>query len=662
MRLTTGREVSGLTANKEVVNSNYKSQRIDIAFNPLEEKFEVADAAIRRDPAFIPDISNVWHGDIFDIVDSYLQSLENTREVTPEDQRAIKSALMSLHGLKNFPFTALELSSEMDEEQVADVFVRINSKGTSLKQSDFILTLMSVFWDEGRHELEKFCRTSRQASDSDPSPYNHYIKPDPDELLRVSVGVGFKRARLSSLYNILRGKDLETGEFNEERRDAQFDVLKEAQSRALNLTYWHDFLKVPREAGYQGGRQLTSHNNLLFSYILYLIGRTEYNIPEHKLRRPLARYFFMSNLSGRYTGSPESAMGSDLARFRDVDDPDEFIAILDRICDSVLTGDYWSITLPNDLSSSSARSPKLFAYYAALCLLDARGLYSKLKVHELLEPSVHSNKRAVERHHLFPRGYLNATGITGNTAKNQMANYALVEWRDNVDISDSPPADYAPEFEERFSKEELRAMYDWHALPNGWWDMDYNAFLERRRELMARVISEGYTLLAPSAETPAESDKTLVSQLIEEGEGTGVEFKSTLRINLHTNDKDPRMELGVLKTIAGFLNGRGGTLFIGLNDDGEPLGLENDGFPNEDKMNLHLVNLLRDRVGPQFMMYIHPHFTDYDGKRVFAVECSPSNSPTYVKDGTSEHFYVRGGAATNELTMSQAEKYIAERF
>src|SRR5690606_28866738 len=127
-----------------------------------------------------------------------------------------------------FPFTTLSLASTISEEQVSEVFVRINSEGKKLNQADFILTLMSVFWDEGRRELEEFCRNARKPAKG-PSPFNHFIQPDPDQLLRVGVGLGFRRARLQYVYSILRGKDLETEQFSEARREAQFDILKHAQ-------------------------------------------------------------------------------------------------------------------------------------------------------------------------------------------------------------------------------------------------------------------------------------------------------------------------------------------------------------------------------------------------------------------------------------------------
>jgi predicted HTH transcriptional regulator len=153
-----------------------------------------------------------------------------------------------------------------------------------------------------------------------------------------------------------------------------------------------------------------------------------------------------------------------------------------------------------------------------------------------------------------------------------------------------------------------------------------------------------------------------VSDLIASGETGAIEFKSTLRTNLHTGEKDPRMELAALKSIAGFLNAKGGILILGVADDGTPVGLEKDGFSDEDKMSLHLINLLKDRIGAQHSISIEPRFDDYNGVRVFVVECSPSPTAVYVKDGPAEKFFVRYGPSTLELTGSAAQAYIKQRF
>ncbi len=650
--------------NIPVLRSSFEREYIRIAFNPIEEKFEVADAAILRDKAFLPNISVLWSKDtdLFEVVDDYLNGLYTSRDVSERDRRAIRKAISKLQGLTTFPFTALELAADIDEESVSDVFVRINSKGTPLKQSDFILTLMSVFWDEGRAALEDFCREARVPSKTEASPFNRYIEPAPDQLLRVAVGVAFKRARLKYVYSILRGKDLETEEFSEERRVEQFQLLRDAQERVLNLQYWHDFMNCIRLAGFRSGKMISSQNNFLFSYILYLIGRTEYNVPEFELRQALARWFFMSSVTGRFTGSPESAMEFDLAKLRDIDTADGFLRMLGHVCEITLTSDFWNVSLPNDLATSSSRSPSLFAYQAALVLLDARALFSKTRISELIDPSIQANRSSVERHHLFPKSYLRQVGVTAIRDTNQIANYALVEWGDNTQISDRSPADYVSAMEERLTSEELEQMYHQHALPENWEQLEYRDFLEARRERIAQIIAEGYaTLIEIEPQADAATPEVDLSQIVMDGESRDVEFKSTLRINLHTGERDPRMELAALKTLAGFLNANGGTLIIGVADDGTPVGIENDAFSNEDKMGLHLVNIVRDRMGVSAMTRLHAHFDDYSGYRVMVIQCKRSPRPVFVKDGTIERFFVRTGPATSELSASQTQQYIGQR-
>lgn len=648
---------------RKVVRDDYSEEMIEIAFNPLQEKFEVTDAAIKKDKAYLPNISRLWNKetDIFEVVDTYLTEVSKSREITPDDERQIKRAISKLAGLSSFPFTALELASQVDEQQVAEVFVRINSKGTPLNQADFILTLMSVFWDDGRSELESFCRESRKPG-TGPSPFNHFIQPDPDQLLRAAVALGFKRARLTHVYSILRGKDLATGDFSDERRDEQFSTLKVAQSRVLNLTYWHDFFKAIMLSGHRSARTITSNAALIYTYALYLIGRTEYKVDEHRLRRVVARWFFMASITARYSGSPESTMEFDLARLRDTRDAEEFVSVLDKVCDDTLTSDFWSITLPNDLATSSPRSPSLFAYYAALVLLEARVLFSQQRVADMLDPSIQAKKSAVERHHLFPRGYLQGIGINELRETNQIANYTLLEWGDNIDISKKSPADYLKEYVDRLPANTLKDMYYWHALPDGWEQLEYQDFLVRRRELMGKLIATAYAKLSAPDDGTTTATSRSIAELVAQGETLGTEFKSALRKNLHTGQHDARIELAVVKTVAGFLNTQGGTLVVGVSDDGVPVGIGVDDFSDEDKMHQHLVNLVRDRIGPQFLMYVHSRFEEFDGTRVFKVECYPSNSPAFVKDGAVGRFFVRGGVTTLELSGGEEHQFIAQRF
>ena len=487
---------------KPVMTQDFKPLSINIAFRPRDEYFEVTDAAIRKNPEFIPDISQLWSGQVLwtRFVKDFISRLKEHHPLSEKEEDEIIERIDALRDLQNYPFTAMELSYNVDEEQVADVFVRINSKGVILNQADFILTLMSVFWDQGRADLETFCRTSRQPTTSASSPFNYFIEPAPDQLLRVAVGLGFKRARLQHVYSLLRGKDLDTGQFSDERRVAQFAVLKNSQEIVLNLQNWHEFMKVLMRAGYRSKVMITSEMAVIYAYTMFLIGKTDYKVEPFELRNCIARWFFMTSLTGRYTTSPEGAMESDLARLRNVKDGAGFYGVMNQIINDTLTEDYWNITLPNDLATSSARSPSLFAYYAALNLLDAKVLFSKMKVPELLDPAIKAKKSSTERHHLFPKNHLKTLGIKDTKEINQIANFALVEWPDNIAITDDAPSKYLPKYLGRFSEPEITSMYYWHALPKNWETLDYTTFLSQRRKMMAKVIRDGFTELSKGKE------------------------------------------------------------------------------------------------------------------------------------------------------------------
>lgn len=481
-----------------VVDHDYRAERIKIAFRPRDQQFAVPDAAIERDPEYITDISQLWTGPVSRnrFVKQFLERLSQSRPLSDDEEDHLTEAIDRLYDLQSYPFTALELSGTIDEEKVAEVFVRINSKGVALNQADFILTLMSVWWDEGRKQLEAFSRASRRPSTAVASPFNHFIQPDPDQMLRVAVGLGFRRGQLRAVYALLRGRDVDTGQPSETEREAQFAKLQRAQTATLDLTNWHEFLKVLVRAGFRSAGMITGENALLYAYVLFLVGRRDFKVPLEELREVIARWFFMASLTGRYSSSPESQIESDLARLRGLKEPEEFTGALDQVVDDTLTADFWEITLPNALATSAARSPSLYAYYAALNLLDARVLLSSMKVHELLDPALKSKKSAVERHHLFPRAHLKAIGVESLKDVNQIANFALVEWPKNIAISDEDPAIYWPLYSASFSAADLERMRFWHALPDNWHQMPYADFLSARRHALAEVVKAGFARLS----------------------------------------------------------------------------------------------------------------------------------------------------------------------
>jgi hypothetical protein len=491
----------------EIIREDYSQGRIRIAFRPSDSTFAVTDAAIEKDPEFISDISKIWvSGERKNEVRTFKKRLREKRELSISEADALEEAIDRLHDIRDYPFKAVELNSSVDEELVAEVFVRINSAGVTLNQADFILTLMSVFWEKGRRDLEEFARNCKQPTLSQASPFNWYIQPTPAQLLRVTVGLAFRRAVLKNVYSLLRGKDVDTGKSIPERRDAQFAIMQKAHDKVLDITNWHEFLQCLERAGFRGSKMISSDNALLFSYSLWLIGRVEYGVPLDKLREVIARWFFMAHTTARYSGAFESVFEQDVARLSDVaqSDASGFISVLSKVVDDTFTADYWNITLPNELATSASKSPSLLAYIAALNILDADSLLSTGKVRSRLDPAI-TAKKGIERHHIFPRAYLSSVlKVQDKRDINQIANMALVEWSDNIAISDDAPTKYWPEqlAEKKLMPERLEQQMYWHALPQGWETMAYPDFLEARRRLMGAVVRDAFARLREQGYSP----------------------------------------------------------------------------------------------------------------------------------------------------------------
>lgn len=646
-------------AGKPVFTDRFEHRRIRLAFKPETETFDVADAAVLNDPEYLNDISSLWESSHKSTVREFFTRLNESRDggLSVEERDLLEERIDRVRDLRDFRFQVIELNAGADEQQVAEIFVRINSEGVKLNQADFILTLMSVHWEQGRRELEDFCRRAVDPNTTGPSPRNPFFDPSPDQLLRAAIGLGFRRGRLKNAYSLLRGKDLDSGEVSVERRGQQFAVLKTAHDQVLDLTNWHEYLKCLLHAGFRSRRMVSSENAILYTYILWLTGKRDFNVDHNRLRSVIARWFFMAQTSGRYTSSPETQIEADLRRIDTLSagDADAFCSELDRIVRANFTRDYWSISLPNRLDSSSPRGPGLYAYWAALVLLDAELLFSGMRVRDLLPTSDHSH-RSVERHHLFPRKYLERLGVKDTKQVNAIANMAFTDWNENAEISSEAPEVYWPVMSRRLDADRLRRHRFWHALPVGWEQLGYQEFLERRRELIAEVIREGFKTLWDDV-APAHLNGEL-SDLLAAGESQTVEFKSTARWNLKAGRQDKKMELSVLKTVCGFLNAEGGVLVIGADDSGAVLGLDHDlatlpSKPDLDGFELWLRQHLDTNLSIPTAALVRIAFESAGDSKVCLIHVGTAAKPVFAKplEGSKEltDFWVRIGNQTRQL-------------
>lgn len=484
-----------------VKDKQFKERVIRIAFDPIARVFENADAATDRDPRFVASVSDVFIANREFKLSSFRRAFikrlnENNAkkgepELTDDQEDCIEQGLNDLLGLERYLIPTLEISPDADEEMVSDIFVRVNSQGQSLKQDDFIMTLLSVYEPEMRGRIERFCADSHVPADG--TSYNHLVKVSATHIIRATVGLGFKRGRLRYAYQILRGKDLKTGETTPETRADNFKTFGDALNRVLDLNNWKSFLNALGEAGYVSSSQITSENALFFNYAFYLIGRYEFNMTPLDIKRLIRRWFYASNLTAFYIGSFESDFEKQLNEVSQLKTAEEFASYFDRSLAALMTDDYFSLTLPNALDANEATGPTWQGFVAAQVVLGYKALFSTAPISQLISDGASGTKKAVDKHHLFPDHFLEERGYLSN--RSNRGNFTYADYSNNIYISDDAPSVYVAKYRSELGEEAYEEACLQHALPEGFEDMDYEEFLGKRRMLMAQLIKKGFERL-----------------------------------------------------------------------------------------------------------------------------------------------------------------------
>ena len=487
----------------KVKDKNFVEREIKISFNPLTREFAVWTSAFERTPEWIPKVSDVFLAKENNTISAFrrkyiraVNEARNKREekaLTDAEEDLIENNINDLLNLSEYSLPTLEISYNAREEDVADIFVRVNSGGQSLTENNFIQTLISVYENETSDQMNLFCEQSRIPASG--TSYNNIIAIEPSHLIRMAVGVGFRRARLRYAYMLLRGKNLETGKYSAEERQENLAKFKEALLKVMDLNNWHAFLNCIGEAGYISKTQIASSNAVVFSYVLYLIAKYDYKLDAVRLKKTIAKWFFMGAITYFYTGSTESEVEKQFADLRNVHDAEQFIAYIERTITTRFTEDYFRLTLPNELNSAAAISPAWNGYIAAQVVLNTPMLFSATPVSKYFILGASGTKNAVDKHHIFPKNYLTGIGFTSDRDRNQIANFTYLDYATNIEISDKAPQDYVSHYRQKLGEEGYRKTCKEHALPDNFENMDYMEFLSQRRILMAQTVRKAYQRL-----------------------------------------------------------------------------------------------------------------------------------------------------------------------
>jgi hypothetical protein len=488
----------------KVKDVNFKERNIRICFNPLTRAFEVWSQAYGKDPLWISDISEVFAANrehtLAKYRRAYIANLNASREkkgsepLTDDEEIEVEENLNSLLNLMDYTIPTLQITTIASEEEVSDIFKRVNSGGQKLNENNFIETLLAVYDTDIYDKIHQFCIDSRIPKDG--TPYNHIIEVNPQNLIRMAVGFGFKRARLKYAYMLLRGRNLDTGETTAEERESNMTKFKDALEVVTNLNNWHAFLNLFSEAGYYNSNMVSSTYVVIYGYVLYLLGKYNCKVPSVDLNKLITKWLFMSSITAYYSSSPESTVEKQFADLRDETTAEGFTAYINNALSTKFTDDYFNVTLPSSLNSSSANSPAWFGYIASVNVLGTPMWLSNTLLSKHLVVGSSGTKASVDKHHIFPKNYLATIGVADDRDRNQIANFTYLDYVTNIDIADNPPADYVDRYKAKLGEENFAISCENNAIPEGFESMSYFEFLAERRVLMSGIVKKAYQHLA----------------------------------------------------------------------------------------------------------------------------------------------------------------------
>jgi len=502
----------------EILTKEYVRDKIRIAFNPIEERFEVKNPAIEKNPIWISDISIIFSPTFstWNFVNEYLKLNPDT------NAELLNKVIDKLRNIIHNEVGVIELNHDLDIDKVTEIFIRVNSSGAQLSQADFAMSKIAVneVYDGNtlRKAIDYFChmaiypdffytiqKNDEQFCKSDFFKKMAWLKDENDDIydpsytdmLRVAFTTEFKRGKLQDLVALLSGRNFESKQYEESIVQLSFNRLRSSILLFMNETNFKQFVLIIRSAGFVSSSLIGSQNALNFAYIIYLTLRA-IKEPKNNIESYVRRWFVFSTLTGRYSASPESTFDYDIRQIHSVG----FKNFADVMFDGELSDSFWDIRLPKELETSVSSSPLFRVFIAAQVKLGDKGFLSKdISTRELIEVKS-------DVHHIFPKDFLKKHGYN-RSQYNQIANYAITQSEINIAIGNKAPNVYINEVFNYVQKgkqkygnisdiKALKTNFVMNCIPDDIVNYsidDYNQFLECRRLLMAKKIKKYFSSL-----------------------------------------------------------------------------------------------------------------------------------------------------------------------
>ncbi len=600
----------------------YEGEKLffDIYFNVKMEEFSYfKPIAMKGSPEWLPVTEFLKYG-----LGEYLKAGGPIPFERREFLMDFFERLVQLDAIKSYTYY-LDLLGQRDMEEVIHIFNLVNSQGTRLSKSDLALSHICALWPEARQEM----RSAREEFKETGFDFGL------DFYVRCTSSVATSSGRYEPLYQ------------------ASVQDIKSAWERAKKaLEYLINILRF--DAFIDSSANLAT-DMVLVPLVVYLANGAG-KFQHHREQRSFLHWMYAALMWARYSGSTETKLQEDLEGLRANDPPA-------RLRENLIADRGRIRVEGSDLKGRTSQSPFFTLCYVAARAAGAVDWFSGLPLYSKLV----GKSNGLEYHHIFPQSLLYRKGGYDSKVRhdvnlvNEIANIAFLTKQANVRISNTLPAKYLPKVRETYP--EALAQQEIPENPALWELKRYEDFLAERRQRLAAAINRFMDGLLAEEEKP----QFTIADYIAAGESETVEFKGSLRWDHRQNQVNKALEKTIARTVAGFMNLKGGTLVIGVSDEGEIWGLDADisslgSRKDKDGWEQALRNVLNTYLSKEVAALIDVTFADVDGKHVAVVRADAAVKPVYLMEGKVAEFYVRSGNTTQQLDVKQSKSYIDGRF
>ena len=519
----------------------------------------------------------------------------------------------------DYPVQTVPPSADIDD--AIDVFDRVNSLGTKLGAADLALAHITGRWPQARQVMK--------------------LKIDELAPKRFFLDLTFMTRALTA---VVKGRAL-----FDTIHSSPADELKAGWQRLSKIL---DYLVtvLPGYANIHSTEDLNT-NNVLVPGIAYLAAR-DGKFDDDKEMRRFIHWLYAASVWARYTSQTDQRLDHDISLIG------QFSSPWSELIDGIIEQRGRIDVKPSDLDGRIIQHPLYRMTYIASKAAGAIDWFNGSPLYDTHGPSY-----AIQSHHIFPVSVLYGDGgydpdnHLHKKIVNEIANRAFLTGTSNISLSNALPENYLPEIEAKYPGALTKQFVPTN--PELWKLDRYEDFLAERRRLIADAINAQLETLMTDAEPDPGKP---VSELVLMGESPTLEFKSSLRWDFRQEQVNTVLQKVIAKTLAGLMNSEGGTLLIGVADNGAIIGIENDlkslSKENLDGFEQAFRQTLADNCGVEFNHLVKSEYETLDGATVAVVRVDASPKPVYLDGATGTEFFVRVGNTTRPLDPQSSHDYI----